>query len=231
MFGVICAMQKEFESVIDILNCPKKVCERPCDVFADEVAKNLCVVAKSGIGKVNAAMCAQTLIVKYNVDTIINVGAAGGISDCVVVGDVVVADAFIQYDFDTSAFGNSKKAEISNLGVYKIPCDKNLVKKIVYAVQDTKIKNVHVGTVLTGDQFVSDLHMKKYLREEFDGIACEMEAGSIAQVCYLNDVSFAAIKIISDKADDSATEYFRTFFENSSAVFGHVLYNLISGWL
>lgn len=169
-----------------------------------------CVVARCGIGKVNAAMCAQTMILRYAPSAVINTGVAGGIGEGISIGHIVVAKDVVQHDMDTTVGeeGEDPKGFIPGPDVVYIPCSQELVEAVLRAAKDSDGPVCHVGTIATGDQFIHDQLTLERIKKEFGACACEMEGGSIGQVCYLNRVPFSVIRAISDNAnDDSHMDY------------------------
>lgn len=160
------------------------------------------VVAVSGVGKVNAAICTQTMIMKYEPRFIINSGVAGGIDPSLKICDTVVANAVIQHDMDTSPLGDPV-GFISGLDLVEIPTDAELAEKLFDAAVENGIHTV-LGKIVSGDQFINSRDKKDYLKELFDASACEMESAAIGHVCYKNDIPYAILRTISDNADDSS---------------------------
>lgn len=199
ILGIIGAMDEEIESILSLLKIERKETKAKMEFSLGEYSGNQLVVVRSGIGKVNAAICAQILVDDFKVDKIINVGIAGGTKENVMPGDVVIAESLVQHDMDTTYFGD-EIGQIPRLGVFEIKSDKELV---LLAKKICDIKNSHssfVGRVVSGDQFVHECERLKWLNEKFGALACEMEGASIAQVCYLNNVPFVVIRSISDNA-------------------------------
>ena len=160
------------------------------------------VVAVSGVGKVNAAICTQTMIMRYAPRFIINSGVAGGIDPSLNICDTVVANAVVQHDMDTSPLGDPV-GFISGLNIVDIPTDAELCEKLHTAAEQNGIHSI-VGKIVSGDQFINSREKKNYLKETFDAAACEMESAAIGHVCYKNEVPFAILRSISDNADDSS---------------------------
>lgn len=164
------------------------------------------VVVKCGIGKVNAAACTQALIDKFACDAIINVGIAGAIGQSIKIGDVVVATDLIEHDFDASGIG-LKRGEIPRMDTSTFTCDPALVELASRVCnQVLNESNVHLGRIVSGDEFVSSKEKKIFLRSTFKGLAAEMEGAAIAHVCHINRVPFVVIRAMSDSADDNANE-------------------------
>lgn len=217
MITIICAMEQELKEIINLMENIKYETFGIFKFFFGKINNTECVAVLCGVGKVNAAMCAQSLINKYRPEIILNVGVAGAIDKKIKVGDIVISDYAIEYDFDISAFPNRKKGEISGINTVSIPCCKETSDKILKsAKKHLKNTSVHVGTILTGDQFINSKEKLKELKDEFGGLACDMETGSIAQVCFLNKVKFVAVRSISDTADSNSHIDFYSFLEKSS---------------
>ena len=162
-----------------------------------------CVAAVSGIGKVNAAMCAQTMILRppSPADYQYRCGRRHGKG--IKISDIVVADSVVQHDMDTSDLGDPK-GFISGIDRIQIPCDEELNDKVRAAAGAVEGLACHQGIIATGDQFVGSKDKLNRLMEEFGAVACEMEGGSIGQVCYINKVPFTVVRAISDNANDDA---------------------------
>ena len=186
-----------------------------------------CVAAQCGVGKVAAAVCAQTMILRYAPSAVVNVGVAGGIGPGVHIGDIVVSSGLVQHDMDTSAVGD-EKGLISGLNLVVIPAAEALVERTARAAECLCGKErVHVGVIATGDQFISDGARLRKIRAEFGACACEMEGGSIAQVCRLNGVDFVAVRAISDNADETAGVSYEEFLRESAHTAAKLIFSLL----
>lgn len=191
--GIIFAMKEELEAFIAKMEDFKEYKMYDLTVFECLYKDNICYLTECGIGKVNAARSTQLLISKFNVDFIFNVGVAGSISKEVGKCDIVIADKLVQHDYDITAF-NHEKGFIPNIGVY-IPCDSNLIELSKEVKPNT---NVFVGTVSSGDIFVTEESMAKKISDKFGAVCVEMEGAAIAQVCHLCNVPFIVVRSISD---------------------------------
>ena len=160
------------------------------------------VVATCGIGKVFAAICAQTMILKYAPDRIINTGVAGSLSESVGLLDIAISTSVVQHDMDTSPLGDPVGL-ISGINVVYLPASESLISEVRSAAERVGIRT-SLGVIASGDQFIADGVKKNYIRDTFSAIACEMEGAAIGQVCYANRVDFVVIRAISDNADDEA---------------------------
>ena len=175
------------------------------------------VAAVCGVGKVAAAMVAEAMILRYGVDALLNTGVAGGLADCLVVGDIVLAKDVVQHDMDTTALGDPAGL-ISGLNIVKIPADKALTATLHTAAQKAGFLPL-CGTVASGDLFVAKDEDKARIRERFGAVACEMEGAAIGQVAYTNGVPFAVLRAISDGGDGMEFSEFVTLAaERSVAV-------------
>lgn len=170
------------------------------------------VVAKCGIGKVHAAVCAQTMILKFSPDAIINTGVAGSLNAELGIGDLVVSSRVVQHDFDTSGIGDPVGL-ISGLNLIEIPCPEKLVEKVADSARELDNTKVFTGTIASGDQFICSMEKKNYIVENFNALCAEMEGAAIGHVCYLNKVDFCIVRAISDKADGSAHMDFPSFVQ------------------
>ncbi len=157
------------------------------------------VCAVCGVGKVFAAIAAEAMILRYDPCALLNTGVAGGLADGLVVGDVVIADAVVQHDMDTSPLGDPVGL-LSGINIVKIPTDERLREALMKASERLGLVP-HVGLVASGDQFIAADAQKSRIRAQFDAAACEMEGGAIGHVAYVNGVPFAVLRAISDGGD------------------------------
>lgn len=228
MIGIICAMNEEIEEIILLIKNPVREKVGPFEFVLGNVHGVKCVAVKCGVGKVHAATCTQTLIIKYNPDFVLNIGVAGSIDKNVNINDIVIASGVIQHDFDISAFPNRKKGEISGIDSVEIKCTPWISDKLSLCREYSKDFKTHRGVILSGDQFVNSSDKIHELKEEFGGIACEMEAGSIAQTCFINKVEFGILRAISDNANENSTFDFYSFIRKSSKNTADLLMNFVS---
>ena len=168
------------------------------------------VAAECGIGKVNAAVCAQTMILTYKPELIVNVGVGGSLNPALRYGDMAIADKVVQHDFDTSPIGDPVGLVATVNRVY-FECDPEVAACVKAVVDDMDGVNGMVGTIASGDQFVAEAAVKARIVERFGAICCEMEGGAISQACLLGGVKCAVIRSISDNADGGATADYGQF--------------------
>ncbi|MBO5256079.1 MAG: 5'-methylthioadenosine/adenosylhomocysteine nucleosidase [Clostridia bacterium] len=207
--GIIAAMKIEAELIeAAMTDIVRETCGS-IEYCLGKIGTTDIVLAVCGIGKVFAAICAQTMIVKYAPDAVINTGVGGTLTKKLSVGDVAVSSAMVQHDMDTSALGDPVGL-ISGINIVEIPADAALAEKISAIVKSMGINTV-TGTIATGDQFIGNQETKNRIADTFGAIACEMEGAAIGQVCYVNKVPFAVIRAISDDADGGACEDYPAF--------------------
>ena len=206
MIGIIGAMDVEIDLLKSLLENKTVENISGIDFVCGTLYGKEVVAARCGIGKVNAAICAQTMILKYAPKAVINIGVGGSLSNSLDIGDIAMAEYMVQSDVDTSPLGDPV-GFISTVNILQIPCDKAVLSSLGAAAEKLGMNFVR-GVISTSDAFIADGAKKEWLNETFGAIACEMEGGSIGQVCYVNKVPFCVIRAISDKADGSShTDY------------------------
>lgn len=205
MLGIIGAMEIEVNRIKEQMEDVSVTDKAGMSFFEGKWNGNDVVVVRSGIGKVNAAVCAQILADTFHADAIINTGIAGSLKNEINIGDIVLSTDAIQHDMDAQGFGYAPGV-IPQMEVSDFRADEKLIElaKKCCAEVCPDIQ-VFTGRVVSGDQFISDKKKKEWLSSQFEGLCAEMEGAAIAQAAYLNHVPFLIIRAISDKADDSAT--------------------------
>lgn len=201
-FGIIGAMSVETDALKAQIRNAVSETVSGIEFVSGKLYGQDVVVAQCGIGKVFAALCAQTMIIRFNVDKIINTGVAGTLCDSLGILDIAVATDVVQHDMDTSALGDPIGL-ISGINVVKIPSNASLSNEITKAASALGVKCAK-GVIASGDQFINSAERKSFIRSSFDAIACEMEGAAIGHVCYVNGVDFAIIRAISDNASGEA---------------------------
>ncbi|MFA9398742.1 MAG: 5'-methylthioadenosine/adenosylhomocysteine nucleosidase [Clostridiaceae bacterium] len=203
MIGIIGAMDVEVNLLLETMKNTETEIFSNIKYNKGIIEGKEVVVAVAGIGKVNAAICTQTMILKYKPSLVINTGVAGGIGKNLKIGDVVIADYVLQHDMDTSPVGDPV-GFISGINLVEIPCHKETSYKILDIANKITHHNTYIGTIATGDKFINNKIEANNIAEKFNAIACEMEGGSIGHVCYVNNVDFCIIRSISDGGDDES---------------------------
>ncbi|WP_129596375.1 5'-methylthioadenosine/adenosylhomocysteine nucleosidase [Anaerophilus nitritogenes] len=224
--GIIGAMDEEIEILKDKMELKEENTFAGMRFYKGNLENKEIVLVRSGIGKVNAAVCAQVLISNFSVDAIMNTGVAGAIFDELEVGDIVVSEDVIEHDFDATVFGGYKLGQIPRMEEYIFKADKKLIQAAVEAQTNENYK-VKSGRILSGDLFVGSKEKKDFLWKEFRGYCAEMEGAAIGHTCYLSNVPFLIIRAMSDKADGTADVNFNEFVHqaarNSVDIVLHVL--------
>lgn len=204
MIGIICALSIEVEELTKLLENREEKTIAKMKYICGEINGKKVVMTECGIGKVNAAMSTQVMIDHYNPDVIINSGIAGSVSKTLKIGDIVISKDCVQHDFDGTQMGDPKGLiQYNDETRIDIPVSKDIAQKLFDACKDIKDTNVVLGRIATGDIFVADKSMRQSVADEFDALACEMEGGAVAQVCYRNDVPCAVLRCISDDFDEN----------------------------
>lgn len=155
--GIIVAMDEECEEIQRLMTNIQTKQIYNLNFIIGKINEKNCILTKSGVGKVNAARTIQIMIDNFDLDMVINLGAAGAINYLLNIGDVVIANNVVQHDFDITAFGHSK-GYITGVGD-KIYCDKNLVTEFENLIKNSeeRIYNIKTGIVASGDIFVQKL--------------------------------------------------------------------------
>ncbi len=201
--GIIAAMSLEAEGLISEMT---EASERKISGITFHFGKlcgKSCVVAVCGIGKVFAAICAQTMILEFSPSLIINTGVAGTLTEKLSIGDIIVAEKLVQHDMDTSPLGDPV-GMISGINTVYLPCSEKYSKKLSEAAKRSGGFKCMTGIIASGDKFMSDSGEKKRISELFSASACEMEGAAIGQVCFVNETPCCVMRAISDGGDEAA---------------------------
>lgn len=231
--AIVSAMHQELSAVLALMPDETKQVTAGRDFWLGHLHGQAVVVVLSRIGKVAAATTATALIERFGVRRIVFTGVAGGLAPGVRVGDIVVADSFLQHDLDASPI--FPRHEVPLYGTSRFATDASLSGTLAAAAQAALPGSVlHRGLVVSGDRFVSTAAESAALQVELpDALAVEMEGAAFAQVCHDYGVPFAAVRTISDRADDAAHGDFTHFVEqvasrHSAAIVAALLRSLSS---
>ncbi len=168
------------------------------------------VVVKCGIGKVNAAICAQVLISSFGVTHLVNTGIAGSLCAELDIGDLVVSRDAMHHDFDCCHFSYTA-GQVPGMDVLAFPADEALRDLACSVAEEIHPGHVKLGRVASGDQFVCSKEKKAAIIEITQALCTEMEGAAIAHTAYRNGTPFVILRAISDKADDNAEMDYPTF--------------------
>ena len=222
--AILSALAEEQHGLIELLTQPLKVTHAGRDFWQGDLHGQPVVLALSKIGKVAAATTATVVIERFGAAAIVFTGVAGGLGAGVAVGDVVVATDFVQHDMDASPLFS--RYEVPLYGKTRFTTDAMLTALLFKASEaalasgrESQIfagAKVHQGLIASGDRFVSGAQEADGLRIALAGaghavLAVEMEGAAVAQVCHDYGIAFAAVRTVSDRADDSAHVDFSRF--------------------
>lgn len=226
MIGIIGAMDKEIEAISALMTDKNVETFSGISYITGKAHGVDIVLAKCGIGKVFAAVCTQTMILKYAPELIINTGVAGGLAEGFGLADIAIAESVCQYDMDTTPIGDPLGL-ISGINVIYFESDKKFVADIEACMKELDV-DFKKGVIASGDAFVSDSTKKKHIVDSFNAIACEMEGGSIGHVCFINNTRFGVLRAISDNGDENASGDYFAVMEKACAVLFKVVDKYLS---
>lgn len=212
MIGIIVAEIEEMEAVKGIMEDVNSIDIYNLKIYTGKINNKNSLLVRSGVGKVNSARVAQIITDKFDLSFIINIGSAGGLNEDLNIGDIVLGETLVQHDFDVTAFGR-EKGFIPETGKF-FESDKNLLQKC----KNIKIDNqkIVVGTIASGDMFLTDSTLKEKIKQDFNATCVEMEGAAIAQVCALNKIPFIVIRSISDIPNGKNEIDFNEYLELAS---------------
>ena len=211
MIGIIGAMEEEVAVLKEEMSIEETLEYASMQFCKGTLCGKEVVIVRSGIGKVNAALCAQVLVDKFGVDVIMNTGIAGSLDAAIDIGDMVISTDLVEHDMDATAFGYPL-GQIPRMETFAFPADAALVEKAVAANREANPEiQTFTGRIVSGDEFVASQEVKDKLVTVFQGRCTEMEGAAIAHAAYLNQVPCVIIRAISDKADNSAEMDYPTF--------------------
>ena len=228
--GIIGAMDLEVEQLKSQMDLERVVTKASMDFCVGRLNETDVVIVRCGIGKVNAALCVQILADEFEVSHIINTGVAGSLNAELDIGDILVSKDALHHDMDVTIFGY-QLGEVPQMGFCEFRADEHMIDAAVNSCREVNPDlHVHVGRVVSGDQFISSKDVKQRLITDFQGDCAEMEGASVAHGAHLNGIPFVIIRAISDKADDSAEMDYPTFekeaAKHSAALVEHMLTQL-----
>lgn len=208
--GIIGAMQVEVEILLGEMENRQERVIGGSTFHAGTLAGLDVVVVQCGVGKVNAAMCAQILCDCFGVTHLVNTGIAGSLNAELDIGDLVVSTDAMYHDFDCTHFGYPY-GRVPGMDVTAFPADRLLSDLAFAAAEQGNPGHTRRGRIASGDRFVAEKNVKEGIIAATSGLCTEMEGAAIAQTAYRNGVPFVILRAISDKADDSAQMDYPTF--------------------
>ena len=228
VIGIIGAMDEEVATLKEAANITKTTQSASMEYCEGTLGDQKVVIVQCGMGKVNAGICANTLINNFGCTKIINTGVAGSLDNQIDIGDIVISVDAVQHDFDVETIGFAK-GEIPYTGLYAFPADEDLRAAAAEAAKECA-PDVHAfeGRICSGDQFISTSEQKEAIISNFGGLCCEMEGAAVAQVCYLNDTPFVVIRAISDKYNGENSVDYETFKESAAKNCAEIVEYMVS---
>lgn len=217
MIGIIGAMDTEVKSLQESLTNPEVIEQNGLKFIKGILENKEVVIVKSGVGKVNAGMCAQLLVIKFGAEKIINTGIAGAMGKGLGVFDFVVSTAAVYHDVDVQIFGYPI-GQVPGLDK-EFKADDKLVETALNAFNKTEFCKEHKmikGLIASGDQFIAGGDKKNFIKTTFNPACVEMEGAAIAHACTVNKVPFAIVRCMSDMADEAESNKYE-FNEDTCA--------------
>lgn len=211
MIGLMGAMEEEIRLFQDYADIEKKKNIAGMTFYVGKIDDRDVVMVRCGVGKVHAAVSTQILIDHFDVDEIILAGLAGSVVPYLQRGDIVMANYLVQHDVDLTAFGR-RLGEVPSVG-RMMEADPALLRRMNTAYDEvfggrSDRPQMVVGTIVSGDRFISDKNVIAALQREFGAVATEMEGAAVAQVCLMNSRPFVVVRTISDDASEGAGDKF-----------------------
>ncbi len=207
--GIIGAMQVEIDDLRkEMSGAVETKSGGGLEFFEGKIGGTEVVIVRSGIGKVNAALCAQRLILEFGCTHIINTGIAGAMAHGLETLDFVVSSDAVYHDMDAVYFGY-KVGQIPQMDVFSFKADAAMIEKakeVFKTLEESKEHKIVEGRIATGDQFIADSATKKRIGDNFAPACVEMEGTAIAHACHVNKIPFVIIRCMSDTADDGSKQ-------------------------
>lgn len=222
ILGIIGAMESEIQALKNVISIEETEKISGIEFVRGTIENTEVVLAKCGVGKVFAAVCTQTMIMRFNPDVIINIGVCGTLTGKLDLCDVVIGEKTVQYDMDTSAVGDPVGL-ISGINKIYFECDDALCDKLSDVLKSKNINHLK-GVIATGDRFFNDAELAKMVSRNFGAVSGDMESGSIGHVCYINNIPYGSLRCITDKGDENSGEdYAKSIDRATSIVFETVM--------
>lgn len=229
-FGIIGAMEVEVKHLVKQLRDDRATELASMRFHEGTLARVPAVVVQCGVGKVDAALCAQILALRFGVTHVVNTGVAGSLNNRLDIGDIVISTDAVHHDVDATNFGY-QPGEVPGLGIQAFPADERLQTAALHAAAAAGFQGTCLrGRVASGDQFVRNQDVKDRIRKVFGADCCEMEGASIAQVCWLNRIPYVILRAISDKADGSDALAYPVFERRAARDCAAIAYQLVASF-
>lgn len=216
LVGIIGAMKEEVQLLKERMEMRGTSNVMGLEFIEGKLGGRDVVLVVCGIGKVNAAVCAQTLIEHFSVTHLVFTGVAGSLNPAINICDVVVSTDCVQHDFDVTGLGFAPGV-IPYMDESFFKADPTMREAALRAVREAAPEvRVWEGRIASGDQFVGDAATKDRIVQTFGALCCEMEGAAVAHVAWMGKVPFVVIRAISDKADGSAEMDYPSFMNEAA---------------
>ena len=226
--GIIGAMSVEIKALIAELENRSSETVSGIEFNTGSLFGKKIVVARCGVGKVFAAICAEAMMLRYSPDLLVNTGVGGALAGDLRPTDTVVAESLLQHDMDTSPLGDPKGL-ISGINRIYFDTDKRAAEIVITAAERLGIR-ARLGRVASGDRFVADRADKERIVAEFSADVCEMEGAAVAHAAFVNGTPCLVIRAISDSADGSADMDYPSFLPIAAKNSAALTRELIKAW-
>lgn len=225
VWGIIGALEKEVELIKNSMALEKSARLFGSECYVGSYAGQKLIVVCSGIGKVNAAVCASALIREFGAEAIINVGIAGALGHGLEVLDVVISDSVVFHDIDLDLFSRYYPYRRS------FEADSKLIVLAVRAVESMEGRRFgyKVGCIATGDAFINSREVKESIQDRLSPLCVEMEGAAVGEAAYMNGVPFIIIRAMSDNADEDADTAYDNLFDLAAHNSASIVLRMIEG--
>ncbi|MGL4647111.1 MAG: 5'-methylthioadenosine/S-adenosylhomocysteine nucleosidase [Mycoplasmoidaceae bacterium] len=222
VIGIIIAMHEEFS--IDSLEIKKITINN--QIYYQYQDSH--IFTFSGIGKINAAIAAQLLLINFKITKLINIGSAGALNSSLEINDIIICDKIFNYDFDLSSFGYQvgqmplkERNYLNSQGAFK--------NQLTSLLKNDNF-NLKFGNLATGDSFISQSNIKNFkLLAKEDVAIVDMEGFSFAYVCDKNEIEIIIIKIVSDSVNlENQNAQFKKNINQSKSIIQKIINHLLT---
>ena len=199
--AVICALEYEINKLCELMDSAYDDEINGVSVTEGTLSGNSLVLALSGVGKVNAAATTQAIISEFYPDAVINVGLAGGCDPSLPVGTAVVATRLCYHDMDNlikQGFPDLQHCFLTDPGIQALVKD-------VLSNMEVPFKE---GIIATGDMFVNSDEVREDIVRRTGCLCVDMDSAAVANVCARNSVPVVSVRVLSDSANETATDDF-----------------------
>lgn len=224
--AIIAAMQKELNLMLSLIPSYKETVINDMTVYEGKIGDHSVVLSQCGIGKVNAALRTSALISNYQPDLVINSGVAGGVSDSIHIGAVLVADRVAYHDVWCGP--GTEYGQADGCPLFFLPYEEGM--KLLGDMARSSQADMRFGLLCSGDKFISTPEEVAAIKADFpDALGCDMESAAIAQTCLKEEVPFLIIRVMSDMpgGGENITEY-KNFWNDAPARTFETVANLIA---